>query len=58
MLQSAAGKYTGMTDPACDAVLGLLLWLSKGFSIDPEDKAAVAMEVLINTVDSNVDRNG
>ena len=54
MLQSAASKYTGMTDPACDAVLGLLLWMSKGFSIHPEDKAAVATEVLINKVTSNV----
>ena len=57
MLQSAAGKYTGMTDPTCDAVLGLLLWLSKGFSIRPEDKAAIATEVLINKVMSNVDNS-
>ena len=57
MLQSAASKYTGMTDPACDAVLGLLLWLSKGFSIHPHYKAAMALEVLINKVKSNVDNS-
>ena len=57
MLQSAASKYTGMTDPACDAVLGLLLWMSKGFSIHPEDKAAMATEVLIKKVTSNVDNS-
>ena len=57
MLQSAAGKDTGMIDPTCDVVLGLLLWLSEGFSIHPDDKAAIAMEVLINKATSNVNNS-
>ena len=41
-------KDTHIIDPTCDVVLGLLLFLSGGFSVHPEGKAAIAMEVLIN----------
>ena len=55
MLQSAAGKYTGMIDDPCDTVLALLVLLSEGFYIHPDDKAAIAIEVLIKKVEANVD---
>ena len=56
MLQSAADCHNiDMIDPTCDALLGLLVWLSEGFYIHPDDKAATAIEVLINTAATNVD---
>ena len=69
MLQSEDVKYTGiidptcapvedtdMIDPTCDVVLGFLLFLSGGFSIHPDDKAAIALEVLINKATSNFNK--
>jgi hypothetical protein len=55
MLQSAAGKSTGNIDDPCDTVLALLVFLSAGFYIHPDDKAAIAIDVLIKKVEANVD---
>ena len=54
MLQSAADNKTCMIDDACDTVIALLVWLSEGFYIHPDDKAATAIEALVKTID-NVD---
>ena len=60
MLQSAAvtdnDNYIGciVDDETCDTFLGLLVRLAEGFDISPHDKAATAVEVLIDWATSSI----